>query len=146
MKKLMYAAPSINSSCSDEDLIDETNKKEAKELKRLVAKAQIKPEEVKQSIEENRNIFTPVNLQLLGYRKVLMGEESRLEVDLSDSKIVYKFLMTDQFSWMFGSHIQMNMILTVNEIKKKQGKMIVMHMMIDKNLQVNTKLGNPVRM
>ena len=146
MKKLMYAAPSINSSCSDEDLIDETNKKEAKELKRLVAKAQIKPEEVKQSIEENRNIFTPVNLQLLGYRKVLMGEESRLEVDLSDSKIVYKFLMTNQYSWMFGSHIQMNMILTVNEIKKKQGKMIVMHMMIDKNLQVNTKLGNPVRM
>ena len=146
MKKLMYAAPSISGSSSEEDLIDETNKKAAKELKRLVAKAQIKPEEVKQSIEENKNIITPVNLQLLGYRKVIMGEESRLEVDLSDSKIVYKFLMTDQFSWMFGSHIQMNMIITVNEIKKKQGKMIVMHMMIDKNLQVNTKLGNPVRM
>ena len=147
MKKLMYAAPSFMSgSSSDEDIIDVTNNKGAKELKRLVAKAQIKPEEVKQSIEENRNIITPVNLQLLGYRKVLMGEESRLEVDLSDSKIVYKFLMTDQFSWMFGSHIQMNMILTVNEIKKKQGKMIVMHMMLDKNLQVKTKLGNPVRM
>ena len=96
------------------------------------------------SLEENKNIMTPVNLQLVGWNKIIMGKETKLEVDLSDSKFIYKFLLTDQFSWMFGEHIKMNTILTVSEIKKKQRRRIIMHMMIDKNMQMNTMLGNPV--
>ena len=154
IKKLTYAAPAIeteksdenNSSSSDEDLYNESNHKEAKELKKLVSKAQINPEHVKMSLKENRNIMTPINLQLVGWKKILVEKETMLEVDLSDSRYIYKFLMTDQFSWMFGVHIKMNMILTVTEIKKKHEKMIVMHMMIDKKLQVNKRLGKPVNM
>ena len=154
IKKLTYAAPAIetersdenSSSSSDEDLYPESNHKEAKELKKLVSKAQINPEHVRKSLKENGNIMTPLNLQLVGWKKILVEKETKLEVDLSDSRYIYKFLMTDQFSWMFGDHIKMNMILTITEIKKKHETMIVMHMMIDKKLQVNKRLGKPVNM
>ena len=153
VKKLTYGAPAIETdtsddeketSSNDEDISDEVNQRKVKDVKKLVSKAQINPEQIKISLEENKNIMTPVNLQLVGWNKITMGKETKLEVDLSDSKFVYKFLMTDQFSWMFGGHIKMNTILTVSEIKKKQGRRIIMHMMIDKNIQVNTMLGNPI--
>ena len=137
MKSLKYGKPE---SESDEDLDF------SKVTRRRLEKANIKPFLVKEAMDKGTKIFTPVNLQIVGWNWDEKSEE--LELSMSDSRFIYPMLLSSQFAWMIGSELKTNTILTITELKKKRGtgKLIIMHMMINAKIQVQHTLGNPEKL
>ena len=137
-KTLKYGKPESESE-SDDDSVDRATR-------RKVEKAKMKPFEVKEALDHGKKIFTPVNLQIVGWQWDEKSEE--VELKMSDSRFVYPMLLSSQFAWMVGPHLKTNTIVTVTEIKKKKGsrKPIIMHMMIDSKIQTDQILGNPLNM
>ena len=136
VKSLKYGKPESES----EDDLDMD-----KVTRRRVERANIKPFQVKEAMEKGAKIFTPVNLQIVGWNWDEESEE--LEVSMSDSRFIYPMLLSSQFSWMIGKELQTNTIVTITEVKKMRGsrKPIIMHMMIDAKIQTDHTLGNPMK-
>ena len=67
-----------------------------KVTRRRVERANIKPFQVKEAMEKGAKIFTPVNLQIVGWNWDEESEE--LEVSMSDSRFIYPMLLSSQFS------------------------------------------------
>ena len=135
-KSLKYGKPESES----EDDLDMD-----KVTRRRVERANMKPFQVKEAMDRGAKIFTPVNLQIVGWNWDEETEE--LEVSLSDSRFIYPMLLSSQFSWMIGKELKNNTIVTITEIKKMRGsrKPIIMHMMIDSKIQTDHTLGNPMK-
>ena len=137
LKSLKYGKPESES----EDELDMS-----KVTRRRLEKANIKPFEVKEALENGSKIFTPVNLQIVGWSWDQTTQE--LELSMSDGKFIYPMLLSSQFAWMVGKELHNNTIITITELKKKRGtgKPIIMHMMVNSKIQTDVTLGNPMHL
>ena len=123
---------------TDEDE-DENNHQKDMKICRII------PKKVADSLKKGLKIETPVNLQLESVAK----DGNQTHAKMSDTEYIYEFVVSKKLDFLLEheveNYIKPNSIITITEIKKtKGGKRLIKDWFIDKKLQVQKKLGNPV--